>query len=90
MTDQIRAESGGDSLDLGHQQQRAVWTTAFINNLPDSSFLYIENGGDKDDEGRRRRGRCGTSRTRTPTARSTCHTSATPSHGFRSRACRPR
>lgn len=31
---------------------KAVWTTAFINNLPDSSFLYIEDGGSKDGEGK--------------------------------------
>lgn len=30
----------------------AVWTTAFINTFPDSSFLYIEPGGSKDDEGK--------------------------------------
>ena len=30
----------------------AVWTTAYINNLPDSSFLYIEPGGSKDAEGK--------------------------------------
>jgi phage I-like protein len=30
----------------------AVWTTAFINNLPDSSFLYIEPGGEKDSDGK--------------------------------------
>src|SRR6266496_3603163 len=30
----------------------AQWTTAFINNLPDSSFLYIEPGGSKDSEGK--------------------------------------
>jgi len=30
----------------------AQWTTAFINNLPDSSFLYIEPGGSKDAEGK--------------------------------------
>jgi len=30
----------------------AVWTTAYINNLPDSSFLYIEGGGEKDSEGK--------------------------------------
>src|SRR5512146_2801574 len=30
----------------------AQWSTAFINNLPDSSFLYIEPGGEKDSEGK--------------------------------------
>jgi HK97 family phage prohead protease len=49
MTDTIRAETGGFSLDLGH---RAQWTTAFMNDLPDSSFLYIEDGGSKDSDGK--------------------------------------
>lgn len=31
---------------------KAVWSTAFINNLPDSSFAYIEPGGKKDKEGK--------------------------------------
>jgi HK97 family phage prohead protease len=31
---------------------KAVWTAAYINTLPDSSFLYIESGGEKDDEGK--------------------------------------
>ncbi len=31
---------------------KAVWSRAFINDLPDSSFLYIEPGGRKDEEGK--------------------------------------
>jgi HK97 family phage prohead protease len=31
---------------------KAVWTTAYINDLPDSAFLYIESGGSKDSEGK--------------------------------------
>jgi|SRR5579859_665693 len=31
---------------------KAQWTTAFMNNLPDSSFAYIEPGGEKDSEGK--------------------------------------
>lgn len=31
---------------------KAVWTAAFINNLPDSSFAYVEPGGKKDDQGK--------------------------------------
>lgn len=31
---------------------RAAWDTAFINNLPDSSFLYVEPGGKKDSDGK--------------------------------------
>ncbi len=30
----------------------AKWTTAYINNLPDSAFLYVEPGGTKDPEGK--------------------------------------
>ena len=51
MIDEIRAESGGTSLDLG-THARATWSTAFMNNLPDSSFLYIEKGGSKDSDGK--------------------------------------
>src|SRR5215471_12394012 len=31
---------------------KAEWSTAFVNNLPDSSFAYIAPGGTKDDEGK--------------------------------------
>lgn len=31
---------------------KATWTTAYINDLPDSSFLYIEPGGKKDGDGK--------------------------------------
>lgn len=34
------------------EQDRATWTAAFINDLPDSSFLYIEPGGSKDEDGK--------------------------------------
>jgi hypothetical protein len=30
----------------------AQWDTAYINDLPDNSFLYIEDGGKKDEEGK--------------------------------------
>jgi len=32
--------------------EKATWTTAYINDLPDSAFLYIEAGGEKDAEGK--------------------------------------
>jgi hypothetical protein len=32
--------------------EAAVWTRAYINNLPDSAFLFIEKGGTKDSEGK--------------------------------------
>lgn len=36
------------ALDL----QEAVWSTAKVNDLPDSSFLYIAPGGEKDEGGK--------------------------------------
>lgn len=30
----------------------AVWSTSYVNDLPDSSFAYIEKGGEKDAEGK--------------------------------------
>lgn len=32
--------------------QRAVWSTSFVNDLPDSAFAVIEDGGTKDADGR--------------------------------------
>lgn len=32
--------------------QAAVWSTAYINTLPDSAFLHVESGGKKDEEGK--------------------------------------
>ncbi len=34
------------------QHDRAVWSTASANDLPDSAFAYIEDGGEKDEEGK--------------------------------------
>jgi hypothetical protein len=31
---------------------KSVWSTADVDNLPDSSFLYIEGGGKKDEDGK--------------------------------------
>jgi hypothetical protein len=36
---------------LSQREDSAVWTTKFMNDLPDSSFLYIEDGGTKDTDG---------------------------------------
>jgi hypothetical protein len=36
---------------VGKDTEKAVWSTAFVNNLPDSSFAYVEPG-DKDGEGK--------------------------------------
>ncbi len=32
--------------------EEAVWTAAMMNDLPDSAFLYIEPGAEKDDDGK--------------------------------------
>lgn len=43
------------STDLGCKScgvGKATWSTADVDQLPDSSFLYIEPGGSKDDEGK--------------------------------------
>lgn len=37
-----------DVEDIG----KAVWSTAYQNNLPDSSFAYVKPGGKKDDDGK--------------------------------------
>ena len=37
-----------DQVDL----ERTQWTRAFINGLPDSAFLYVETGGQKDSDGK--------------------------------------
>ena len=34
------------------ETEKAVWTRAYINDLPDSAFLYIAPGGRKDEEGK--------------------------------------
>lgn len=33
-------------------EQLAEWTTAFINTLPDTAFLYIAPGGEEDEDGK--------------------------------------
>lgn len=32
--------------------EKAEWSTAYINDLPDNAFLYIEPGGEKDEQGK--------------------------------------
>ena len=34
------------------KEDKATWSAAFINDLPDSAFLYIESGGEKDEDGK--------------------------------------
>lgn len=42
------AKGGQMTLEL----TRAQWDTAYIDNLPDSAFLYVEPGGKKDGDGK--------------------------------------
>ena len=37
--------ASGDS----HVVAKATWTATYVNNLPDSAFLYVETGGTKED-----------------------------------------
>ena len=34
------------------EAEKAAWSRAFVNDLPDSAFLYVEPGGKKDESGR--------------------------------------
>ena len=45
-------EEKKEEVELTETKQAAKWTTAFINDLPNSSFAYIEAGGKKDKEGK--------------------------------------
>ncbi|MCL4836423.1 MAG: hypothetical protein KJ058_00470 [Thermoanaerobaculia bacterium] len=49
MRETLAAKLGVDDLDLF---RLAEWATAFINDLPDSSFLHVEAGGTKDADGK--------------------------------------
>lgn len=42
----------GAGINTGTVDVKAEWTTAYINDLPDKAFAYIEPGGEKDDEGK--------------------------------------
>lgn len=46
------SEEMWNSLDYETKKEFSVWSTAFVNNLPDSSFLFIQSGGKKDSEGK--------------------------------------
>jgi hypothetical protein len=46
------SENMWEDLDEDTRKQFAVWSTAFVNNLPDSAFLYVQSGGSKDSEGK--------------------------------------
>lgn len=58
-TTEARSVSGGGPKRANHwfatnvkDISKAVWSTAFQNDLPDSSFLLVEAGGEKDEEGK--------------------------------------
>jgi hypothetical protein len=38
--------------DKKHEMQKAVWSTAYVNDLPDAAFAVIESGGTKDQDGK--------------------------------------
>lgn len=35
-----------------HPVSKAEWSTAYVNDLPDSAFFFIGSGGEKDDDGK--------------------------------------
>lgn len=52
MAAQLSAEQIKNYKHIPENLRNAVWTTSYINNLADSAFLYIEDGGSKDGEGK--------------------------------------
>jgi len=51
----INIGTSNDNYDVVSDEEsedKAVWSTAQVNDLPDSSFLYISPGGQKDGEGK--------------------------------------
>jgi len=50
---QVGATLGeGYAVNLEVKLKEAEWDPEYINNLPDSSFAFIEEGGEKDEEGK--------------------------------------
>ena len=49
--EQQEPDDGGRDTETDGEE-RAQWTAAYIDSLPDSSFLHIEAGGKKDSEGK--------------------------------------
>lgn len=41
-----------EGIEKALEVEKAVWTTAYVNDLPDSSFAYISPGGEKDEDGK--------------------------------------
>jgi len=51
----VKPETFIDTAELNGAQTgllKAVWTAAYINDLPDGAFLHIESGGTKDSDGK--------------------------------------
>lgn len=51
----LDGRSIAEAITSSRQQEgelRAVWSTAYMNDLPDSAFLYVEPGGAKDSDGK--------------------------------------
>lgn len=48
----VRAVTADETFGIENGLIKAVWSAAYINNLPDSAFLHIESGGSKDQEGK--------------------------------------
>lgn len=46
------SEQMWEELDYETKKQFAVWSAKFVNDLPDSAFLFVEGGGTKDSEGK--------------------------------------
>jgi HK97 family phage prohead protease len=47
----VRLVSADEKAGIDEGEIKAVWSTAYVNNLPDSAFLYVESGT-KDSEGK--------------------------------------
>lgn len=47
-----KSEEKESDQSLNKEGEKEKWSTAFINDLPDAAFAYIEPGGEKDDEGK--------------------------------------
>lgn len=48
----VRVVTPDELAGITSGEVKAVWTTAYVTNLPDSAFLHIEAGGSKDSEGK--------------------------------------
>ena len=52
LTAVVENEQAAEDAGIASKETKAVWDTAYVNDLPDSSFLFIEAGGDKDADGK--------------------------------------